>query len=625
MAKENVEQLKASIEEKLAIIDNLFKFQERYTTLEWNILSKFKNYLDKMHLDLENESIPDHFIDILQNDIAQNDFILPFDQFTEPEETHLKSLINNFKNNLKYNDSYDLYSKLNFAQENIVLIGANGCGKTSLANVLQATMHFDKGIVIPAQKLLIIPTIESIPSYTPTVNEYERYQQHVIDVKQTYTQTNSNDIPYDVIRTYGVEYKNVLSMLVAEQNKVNNFYCEEKKKGNCLPDDMLHCKMDDVIEIWNYLIEHRKLVCESGCNLVLYDKSDKYPAYKMSDGEKAVFYLVARIVLAPPNALIVSDEPEMYLHPTIVNKLWDALEKKRQDCRYIYLTHNLNFAESRNAVKCWIKSYQAKPFPRWEIEKINFDSGLPEKMLLSLLGSRKKILFCEGKENSLDKKIFEKVFFDYTIVPVSNCFSVIHYTKAFNKLPKPSAKAYGLIDRDFLTDEALEKLKTDNVFSYDVAEIENLLLMEDFIKAFETYKREPDVFEEIKKEVLEQLRKDIEIQASKYVVAQINYIFGSNNGIKGKKASEIKSSFDTFYSQIDVLKMHNERMKEIIDICDAKDYSKAIKIYNNKGLGSIVEKNLHLSNYHDRALDFIKNETNACQILKNAFPHELFP
>ena len=71
--------------------------------------------------------------------------------------------------------------------------------------------------------------------------------------------------------------------------------------------------------------------------------------------------------------------------------------------------------------------------------------------------------------------------------------------------------------------------------------------------------------------------------------------------------------------------MHNERMKEIIDICDAKDYSKAIKIYNNKGLGSIVEKNLHLSNYHDRALDFIKNETNACQILKNAFPHELFP
>lgn len=624
MTKEDVEQLKATIEEKIAIINNLFGFQERFTTLEWNILSKFKEYLNKMKQDLENGKIPDHFIGVLQNDVNQNNFIQSFDQFSEPEESNLKSLIDKFKSNLKYNDSYDLYSKLNFAQENIVLIGANGCGKTSLANVLKATMHFDKGIVIPAQKLLVIPTIESIPSYNSTASEYERYQQIVLDGKQTYTQTNSNDIPYDVIRKYGAEYKNILSMLVAEQNKVYNNYCDEKKKGNNPSDKTLHCKMDDVIEIWNYLIEHRKLECESGCNLVLYNKSEKYPAYKMSDGEKAVFYLVARVVLAPPSALIVADEPEMYLHPTIVNKLWDALERKRQDCRFIYLTHNLSFAESRNAVKCWIKSYQAQPSPRWEIEKINFDSGLPEKMQLSLLGSQKKILFCEGKENSLDKKIFERVFENYTIVPVDNCTSVIRYTKAFNKLPKSSVKAYGLIDRDFLPDNALDKLKTDNVFFYDVAEIENLLLIEEFVKAFENYKREPDVFEKIKQDVLEQLRKDVEIQASKYVISHINYIFGSNNGIKGKKASEIKSSFDTFYSQIDVFKMHKERMDEIIRICDANDYSKAIKIYNNKGLGSLVEKNLHLSNFHERALDFIKNEASACAILKKAFPNELF-
>lgn len=624
MSEENMEQLKSAIEEKLAVINSLLEYQERFAALEWDILSKFKEYLNKMKLDLESEKIPEHFIGILQSDVTQINFVSSFDQFTELEEAHLKSLIDECENNLKYGDSYDLYSKLNFAQENIVLIGANGCGKTSLANVLKATMHFDKGIVIPAQKLLVIPTIESIPSYIPTASEYDRYQQEVLDGKQTYTQAKSNDMPYDMVRRYGAEYKNVLSMLVAEQNKVNNSYCDEKKKGLCPPDDMLHCKMDDVIEIWNYLIEHRKLECKSGCDLVLFDESEEYPAYKMSDGEKAVFYLVARVVLAPPNALIVSDEPEMYLHPTIVNKLWDALEKKRQDCRYIYLTHNLNFAESRNAVKCWIKSYQARPFPRWEIEKIDFDSGLPEKMLLSLLGSRKKILFCEGKENSLDKKIFERVFSDYTIVPVENCTSVIRYTKAFNKLPKSSAKAFGLIDRDFLTDDALKKLKEDNVFFYDVAEIENLLMMEEFIKAFEIYKREDDVFEEIKQEVLDQLRRDVEIQASKYVVAHINFIFGSNNGIKGKNASEIKSSFDTFYSQIDVPKMYNERVGEILRICDAKNYSKAIKIYNNKGLGSIVERKLHMLGYHDRAIDFIKKDVNACEILKKAFPSELF-
>jgi hypothetical protein len=240
------------------------------------------------------------------------------------------------------------------------------------------------------------------------------------------------------------------------------------------------------------------------------------------------------------------------------------------------------------------------------------------------LGSRKKILFCEGKEGSLDKKIFERLFYNYTVVPVDNCTSVIRYTKAFNRLPNSSTKAYGLIDRDFLTDDALEKLKMDNVYFYDVAEVENLFLMEEFIKAFEKYKREPDAFETIKQNVLDQLRKDAVIQSSKYVVSRINYVFGSNNGIKGSDASEIKSSLDAFYSQIDVFETHNMRMKEIAQICDTKDYEMAIKIYNNKGLTSIVESALRMKDYRGRALDCIKNDEKACEILKKVFPEELF-
>ena len=50
--------------------------------------------------------------------------------------------------------------------------------------------------------------------------------------------------------------------------------------------------------------------------------------------------------------------------------------------------------------------------------------------------------------------------------------------------------AYGIIDRDFKTKEQLDKLVTENVYSYDVAEIENLFLVEDFIKGFAEYKHE---------------------------------------------------------------------------------------------------------------------------------------
>lgn len=624
MSGENKEQLNNLIEQVLGVIENLLQYQAQYATLEWDVLIRFKEYLHRIKQDLADDIVPDGFIDILENDIRKNDFTSTFAQFVAPTEEYLQSLIEKFKHNLVYSDSYDLYSKLNYAQENIVLIGANGCGKTSLANVLKETMHFNAGIVIPAQKLLVVPTIENIPSFTSIANEYENYQQVVLDNKQTYYQRNTNDLPYDVVKKYGVEFKNIISMLVAEQNKTYYQYCEEKKNGQSPSDDNLHCKMDDVIEVWNYLIEHRRLVCESGCDLVLYDGPEKYPAYKMSDGEKAVFYLVARVVLAPANALIVTDEPEMYLHPTIVNKLWDTLEMKRPDCRFIYLTHNLNFAESRNAVKCWIKSYQPRPYPRWSIEQCDFNSGIPEKLLLKLLGSRKKILFCEGTKDSLDRKIFERLFRDYTIVPVENCTSVIRFTKAFNKMPNLSVKAYGLIDRDFLDDDALEKLKNDNIYSYDVAEIENLLLMEDFIKAFEIYKNETDVFAKIKQKVLEQLKRDAGLQASKYVVSRINFIFLGENGIKGKNDSEIKTSFDAFCSQINVSEMYNTRVAEINNACDAGDYTKAIRIYNNKGLKSIVESALGMKNYHERALDFIQRDATACEILRKAFPNELF-
>lgn len=191
----------------------------------------------------------------------------------------------------------------------------------------------------------------------------------------------------------------------------------------------------------------------------------------MSDGERIILYLIGRVLLAPENAIIVVDEPEMYLHKTIVDKLWNKLEVSRNDCTFIYLTHDLTFAASRNANKYWIKEFHHPS--TWNIEPLN-DSEIPEELLLKLLGSQKKILFCEGKKDSKDCQILEMLFPNYTITPVVSCIDVINYTKAFNKIPNTNTIAYGIIDRDYRTSEQLAKFESENVYSYDVAEIENL-------------------------------------------------------------------------------------------------------------------------------------------------------
>ena len=155
------------------------------------------------------------------------------------------------------------------------------------------------------------------------------------------------------------------------------------------------------------------------------------------------------------------------------------------NCIFVYLTHNIEFAESRNAKKIWIKSYNINDNLGWDIQEIP-DSEIPQELLLEILGSRRPILFCEGvmeKDNTYsDAQIFEILYPYFTIKPVHSCKDVINYTKAFNAIPNNPCKAYGIIDSDFRTEEQLAQLASENIFSNNVSEIENLFLCEDFLR-----------------------------------------------------------------------------------------------------------------------------------------------
>ncbi|EKP3100811.1 ATP-binding protein, partial [Campylobacter jejuni] len=92
-------------------------------------------------------------------------------------------------------------------------------------------------------------------------------------------------------------------------------------------------------------------------------KDKSYDLTNFSRGEELILYLISKILTIPNNEqqIIIIDEPELHLHPSLTNRLWDILEKHRQDCLFIYITHDLNFASSRtNSDKFWIKSYNGK-------------------------------------------------------------------------------------------------------------------------------------------------------------------------------------------------------------------------------------------------------------------------
>ena len=127
----------------------------------------------------------------------------------------------------------------------------------------------------------------------------------------------------------GEDLITVVRALFEEKAELANDYYEGKV------DSRKESILDKVIKLWDKILIHRKLKAEKGDIQVLTSEGSRYPFMSLSDGEKAVFYYIAHILLAKENSYIIVDEPENHLHLALVAKLWDALEQARPDCQFI--------------------------------------------------------------------------------------------------------------------------------------------------------------------------------------------------------------------------------------------------------------------------------------------------
>lgn len=573
---------------------------------------------------VSNTELSVNYINQFQRDINQALGHFPFrgrifNVIQEPQKTQIRTNIENQKNAIEQQlnlllFNLDFFNKLGFFNNNIVAIGANGSGKTSLSNKLKTYIQ-NNGVVISAQRILFVPTFETL--HNPTKTAQELKQTQLLD-KSNKDQNNFHHLHQE----FGVVLKNLLADSIASGNEFRMNAIEQKKKGEEISDPPI-TNLDRTLEIWNSLIEHRTIKCIDGMNINVESETKRpYPAIQMSDGEKVMLFLIAQVLQAPKSGFIIFDEPEMYLHKTILKKLWDILEKERQDCIFVYLTHDLDFATSRTtAKKIWIRSFMHPD--KWDIENIP-ENDLPEPLLLELLGSRKNILFCEGKKGSIDEKIYNILFPSFTITPVDNCFAVINYTKAFNKLPNSNTKAFGIIDSDHHGSERLQALEQENVFSLSLTEPENLFLDEDFLKVLsKQLLLDESIVDEIKTEVLAQLHNEIELQTSNYVSAKINYYFKDSHVSKGNTLATVNDNYNKFSNEIKIQDWYDNRKQELEKIIADKNYNKVLSVYNNKGLKAIANKKFKITDFTDRAIKQMQFETETHDILRKHFPEQL--
>ena len=592
-------------------------------------LKSVAEIIDKIDKILQKEKIEINYVKQLEDDINSFVNMLSFnnhenaDFLNNSTEDHKKNLIKQLNKNIihisntfeRIRFNFYFFNEIGFFNRNIVAVGANGSGKTTLSNKFKQYLQ-NNGVVISAQRVLLVPDINSLPNPQVVEKELKQYQAR--------DKTNKNASEYAYLQNeFGVVLKNLLSeeIKVSTQYRKNRRRKPEEGESKIAPET----KLDVAFDIWNSLIKDKKIDCPDGMNFVGITEEDvSYPAIKMSDGEKVILYLIGQVLLAPEKGFIVIDEPEMYLHKTILKKLWNVLEKEREDCLFIYLTHDLDFAKSRvNAKKIWIKSFK---FPdKWEIESIP-ENKIPETLLLEILGSKNNILFCEGEKGKIDERVYSILFPNMTVIPVESCSNVINYTKSFKELGSlVNVNAYGLIDRDHGDDEWIDKQKEFGVFSFEVAEAENLFLdLEFLIIMANQFLEDVSKIQEIKSAVFDELKNNKEMQASHYIREKtVNYFKGSNIR-KGNSLEEVKGNYNSFAEKVCLEDWYNERLRKIENIINNDDYQAAIKIFNNKyGLPKIVNEKLKVSHFIDKSIKLLESDESAQSIILKYFPDEL--
>src|SRR5690606_8683550 len=341
-------------------------------------------------------------------------------------------------------------------------------------------------------------------------------------------------------------------------------------------------KLDKIQKIWEIVLPHRKLRKKAGI-IETYptgQEANSYNASQMSDGERVIFYLIGEVVCAPLNSIIIIDEPEMHIHRSLVKNLFDLIEIERPDCSFVYLTHDIDFAFTRqNAVKIWTKSYENEV---WDYEILEEETPIPEQLYLEVLGSRKPIIFLEGESSSIDYELYEQVFSEFTIKPLGSCEKVIQTVKSFNEQNTfHHLNSYGIIDRDRRPQSDLIKLNSKDIWVLDVAEAENLLLEENIVKAIASHmgRNAEEVFQQVKENLVEFFSTQIEAQILLHFKEILRRTYLGLTNFSSKEISSVISEIDTTFTTIDKQKIYNDTRTEFETVIAEKDYNAILRLF----------------------------------------------
>lgn len=473
--------------------------------------------------------------------------------------------------------------------QSMIIIGANGSEKSRLGAWIEQN-SLDKVHRISAQRSLTFNKYINLKPYEVAKNLLV-YGQETPKENHDFRWNAYFNEKFNYIISMLNDYENVLSLLIAMQTKQQEEFikdCKQKESQGEKYDKVPEMVLDKLKRIWNTIFSsHRIIDIKDGEVTTILDNIT-YEGRAMSDGERVALYLIAQCLCVPEGKIIIIDEPEIHLHRSIMDKLWTSIEAERKDCFFIYITHDTQFAAThKNSEKLWIKNYDGT---NWNFEEIK-DSNLPEQLLLDILGNRKPVLFVEGTSDSYDTKLYSEIYKNYYVIPCGSCSSVISQTKSMKMNEQlHNFKCYGIIDRDYRDDYEIDAYKEDNIFTLEVAEVENLFLTEELLKVINNILEFNDnsQIERIKKYIIEErFAKEINKQICEAIVSELKFKLNTAS-ISKVNEEKAKETLDEAFKEISYDNIKTKQTEKFNKILDSHVYKDILKVFNCKSLSMSI-------------------------------------
>jgi len=482
----------------------------------------------------------------------------------------------------------------------VVFVGANGGGKTRLAVHIEDNLKLSAHRISAHRALTLNPSVAKINERDALLGLRTGHADKAAHLGNRIGSRWQGNMAVSLLNDFGY----LVQSLFGDQANKSLQTHRKVRAGDMSPAEPT--KFERLIEIWDRLLPHRKLhISGDDIQVAVPESNTRYNASEMSDGERAIFYNIGQTLAAAENSLLIFDEPELHIHRSIMSKLWDELEGARNDCAFVFITHDLEFAASRVAQKFIIHDYF--PAPTWTIATVPENTGFDEELTTLILGSRRPILFVEGTQNSLDVVIYRCCFPDWTVIPRGSCEEVIHSVVTMRRNQEfTRVTCSGIVDADDYHADDVANLNRLGIALLPVSEIENVILLPAVSRAIaESEGYEGAILEnqlnQLKTAIFETLNAPAAIDAvvTRYCRRRIDRLLKKIDLSQAVNVADITGEFRRQTAALDVADIARRATDRIQEALRNDDLANLLANYDNKGLMALAATYLKRSRLAD--------------------------